>query len=259
MSSQKFGLSFFSIALIAFLAAPVFAGHLVGDVVYDFETDDFGATLVNGQAISTDPDVQPDTVFEFGNYAEISTVFGTGDSHEGAAIFDSDVSGPNDTSHDDDLLVNLGNILILQSEDNPATTSGTNGTVFTTPNDEASINTGSIIFDFTLLVEPLSIAIVDANGGYGAQVILVDDSGNKRTYTIPSMWTDDVSVSGNGWAELDLTITTDQVGENVGIFATAVTDPGYDPLRVLQLEMKFTGIGTSSGGIDNLKIGRAHV
>ena len=75
MSTKTIGSSFFCIAIIALLSTPVSAGLVV---TYDFETDDFGANLVNGQVISTLPDRQdalgnPDSVFEFGNYANVRT------------------------------------------------------------------------------------------------------------------------------------------------------------------------------------------
>jgi len=261
MLTKTIGSSFFSIAIIALLFAPVSAGLVV---TYDFETDDFGTALVNGQSISTGLDVQPDTVFEFGKYSYVSTSFGTGNGHEGAAIFDSSNPGPNDSGGDPDLLVNLGNILILQSEDSPATTTGANGTVFTTPNDEASANTGSILFDFAaagVTATPLSIDIVDANGGFGAQVILTDAQFDTRTYTIPEKWTFEVTSSLNGYDTLDLTSLVGQDGEGAGSdgiqgnaddFTTVVQDANFDANLVRSLEVKFTGNGTTSGGIDNL-------
>ena len=56
------------------------------DLDFDFE-DDFVTPLVNGQSISTFPDVQdgkgnPDTVFEFGRLVNISTLTFGSDGHE---------------------------------------------------------------------------------------------------------------------------------------------------------------------------------
>ena len=80
-----------------------------GFATFDFETDDSGAVLVNGQDI-----MSPD---EFGLLASVSSSGG----NAGAAIFDSDPMGPNSGVQDQDLLVGLGNILILQSSAVPRT------------------------------------------------------------------------------------------------------------------------------------------
>ena len=85
-------------------------------IVIDFETeDDFTTPLVNGQDISTPP--------EFGNILAISA---TGTGHYGPAIFDSDPNGPNNGTwpRDPDLLVDLGNVLILQGGSGPNPGSG---------------------------------------------------------------------------------------------------------------------------------------
>ena len=89
-------------------------------IVVDFETDDFGQALINGQSISTLPDVLAgETVFEFGNHVSISTVQSGTDGHLGAAIYDST---PGVNPVDQDLWVDRGNILILQNDGNASKT-----------------------------------------------------------------------------------------------------------------------------------------
>ena len=90
-------------SLCAVSALAVAASSQAGFVTIDFSTDDFGAPLVNGQDISS-----PE---EFGNLISISS----SGNNQGAAIFDSDPMGPNMGGGDPDLLVGLGNILIIQS------------------------------------------------------------------------------------------------------------------------------------------------
>jgi len=262
MSSRNFGLYFFSIiAISAFLIAPASAIHVASHIVIDFETDDDGVTpLANGQHINSDSSTSPqptDTLDEFGNFFDLSVLSGSG-GHLGAAIFDSDPNGPNAAREDQDLLVDTGNVLMLQDDERPDNSIGTNGLVFDYPDDEAAINPGSIIFNFTLFVEPLSIDIVDANGGFGADVIMTDAQGDTRTYTIPEEWTYDIADIGIpgtalGYGTLDLTETVStQPGENTGIVGLPVDVGSFDANLVVTLEVKITGSGGTSGGIDNL-------
>jgi len=260
MSSRNFGSCFFSIiALSVFLVAPASAGSHI--VVIDFETEASGAPLVNGQVISSNPavDAQPlDTYAETFPFVSITTSQGPG-GHEGAAIFDSSDPGPNTASGDpdSDLLVNTGNILIFQDNQRPAITdtgAGANGFVFDVPDDEAIVNTGSFLFDFAFSVELLSIDIVDADNGYGSEVIMTDAQGDTRTYTIPENWTFDIGVDGpDGYETLDLTeIALTQPGEGGGIVGLPTDVGSFDANLVTTLEVMFTGMGTTSGGIDNL-------
>ena len=244
-------------ALCALIASSAHA--LPIPVTIDFSTDDSGATLVNGQAIYTtaraDRDgvaFSTDTVLEFGNLVSISdSLDGASSSHLGPVIFDSDPNGPNAGSQDPDLLVDLGNVLTLQS-DNPGnaddtTLDGTNGLLFDNPNDEADLSdNGSIIFDFLVRAEPTSIDIVDANGGFGALLTLLDGSGNTRSYTIPQNWTYDINSnpSENGFATLDLTSLAPQTGERTAT-TSAAEDAGFNPANVVRLTYSFTG---QSGG-----------
>ncbi len=228
---------------------------LASAITIDFDTeDDFVTQLINGQIV----DPAFDGVdLEFGNLVSISsTQIGPG-AHNGATIFDSDPTGPNSGSQDPDLLVDRGNILILQSNNpgsaNDTSLDGTYGLVYDNPNDEADFNDrGSIVFDFIAPVVALSLEIVDANGGFLAEIILTDGSNLNRTFTVNSGFSEDINVCGvcNGYETLDLTNIGVQVGEGGGT-ASGVDDVGFDQFDVTRLEVKFLG-NPSSGGIDTL-------
>jgi hypothetical protein len=217
-----------------------------------FETeDDFATALINGQIV--DP-VFDAVDLEFGNLVNISSTDING-GHGGVTVFDSTPGGVNAGSADPDLLVGLGNILILQNGTQLGTSvDGTVGLVYNSPNDEQSnANSGSILFDFLSPIEVLSIDVIDANGGFLGFLILTDDQARTRTYTIPEMWTDDIFLCGGacvGFATLDLTTLSDQTGES-GVLATVVEDAFFDSLSVISLDVQFVG-NPSSGGIDNL-------
>ena len=197
---------------------------------FDFETDDSGAVLVNGQDI-----MSPD---EFGSFASVSSSGG----NAGAAIFDSDPMGPNAGGPDPDLLVGLGNILILQN--GGSATQSTPG-IFDTPNDAS--NGGAITFDITSPTELLSIDLIDVDGGNTMELTLTDSAGLVRTYSVGNSWTNDVTDMPAGFDTLDLSTLSDQLGEGGGI-ATATEDQGFDPSSVVRLRVGING----SGGIDNL-------
>ncbi|MEO1130492.1 MAG: hypothetical protein AAFX05_12420 [Planctomycetota bacterium] len=226
----------FSYAAIALLTGV--AGAQASIVTLDFETeDDFLTPLVNGQEIS-DPNLPNG---EFGNLVTISS------STDPVAIFDSTDPGPNSTGPDPDLLVNTGNLLILQSSNSLSKT----GDVFDTPNDEAG--GGSLLFDFSVhpdgFVELLDVLVADINGGGNFTLTLTDVNGNTRFFTVTDNFSFDIANSGpNGYEILDLTTTAVQVGEGGGN-ASAVDDPGYDPLRVVTMEFDFAG----SAGVDDLR------
>jgi len=207
----------------------------------DFETeDDFTTPLVNGQDLSTPP--------EFGQLFSLSTLQPpSGAMHHGAAIFDSDPLGPNRFGQDLDLLVDSGNLVILQ-ENGVQTTAG----IFDKPDDAA--NGGTLVFDFTGFefiekVEPVSIVLVDIDTGSPGptKVELTDVLGKKRSYTVPAGWTEDVSRDGGpGKRTLDLTSLADQPGFQAT--ATASEATGYIPGEVVRLTVTFGG----SGAVDDL-------
>jgi hypothetical protein len=225
-------------------------------VTLDFETeDDFVTPLINGQIV--DPAFDGADL-EFGNIVNVSsTQLGTA-GHLGVTVFDSTPSGPNDPGPDPDLLVGLGNVLILQNDATPGTSvDGSVGLIYDTPNDEKDFaDRGAIVFDFLSPVFMQSIDIIDANGGYLADVVLIDSGGDSRTYSVPSMWTFDISVCGascppgDGWDTLDLTSLLPQVGEG-GPSTSVLEDAGFTASDVVRLEVQLVG-SPSSGGIDNL-------
>lgn len=216
-------------------------------VVYtlNFETeDDFATPLVNGQDLTTPP--------EFGRLISLSTQQPqiAGQVNRGAAIFDSDVPGPNAGSSDPDLLVGLGNVLILQ-ENLGQTVPG----IFDLPDD--SQWGGGFTFDFTGFdfiekVEARALDLIDVDSlGTGVQVVLTDVLGHKRTFSVPNGWTEDrAAQGGKGFRTLNLTTLAPQPGYQAT--ATATSDPDFIPGEVVRLEAVLTG----SGAIDNLVFAR---
>jgi hypothetical protein len=196
----------------------------------DFETeDDLVTPLVNGQHIDA----------EFGSVVALSS---TG-PNAGLAIFDSTPGGPNDPSQDRDLLVDTGNILILQTENLPPDAND----VFPRPNDDE--DGGTIVFECVTALEPQSLRLIDLDAGDGAtQVELRDAAGRRRTYTVPSNWTGDRALSQPGQGVLDLTTLAPQPG--FGSTASAVEDPGFAPAEVVRIEVRLDG----SGGLDDLSV-----
>lgn len=226
---------------IAILFATSQAAALVFPYTVDFSTEDDDVTpLVNGQAIDT----------EFGILFTItSTVDGGGSGHLGPTIFDSDPTGPNSGGGDPDLLVDLGNILILQNDALPTQTVPG---IFDEPDDEAQADDeGTIIFNFIDPVELLAIDLVDVNGGAAMLLTLTDSNGLSRVYDVPEKWTNDVTVAPDGYDTLLLTSLLPQDGEGSGGDATAAEDALFDPTDVVELSVSIFG----SGGIDNLVIG----
>jgi hypothetical protein len=237
-------------------AAPVFT--------LDFETeDDFATPLTHGQSISsharsnhTNPFVpfSDDSVMEFGNLVDVkSTVIGS-DGHLGIAVFDSDP--PPTASNDADLLVGIGNLLMLQADENPKTDMDpTYGLVFDHPSDERThADRGSIVFDFLVpSVHPMSLDLVDVDRGVHMEVILTDHVGMQRTYMVPTEWTTDAKDAFNGYQTLNLETLANQPSEPnaAGGDATASEDSGFNNSQVVRLEVRILG-SSPSGGIDNL-------
>jgi hypothetical protein len=213
-------------------------------LTFDFETeDDFATPLANGQDLTTPP--------EFGRIFALSTRQPTsGPQHQGAAVFDTDPLGPNASSSDQDLLVDLGNALILQ--ENPGQTVPG---FFDLPDDAA--NGGSIIFDFSPLAfiekaEPVAIDLIDVDSaGGGVKIFLTDVLGRGRIFSVPNGWTEDINVDGPpGYRTLDLTTLAPQPG--FASTATATSHPDFLPGEVVRMEVVLLG----SGAIDNLVLAR---
>lgn len=200
------------------------------DYSIDFTTDDNGVALVNGQDIASPA--------EFG----FRTVMSSSGPNAGAAIFDSSAAGPNNPSQDPDLLVDQGNILILQTD---ASTAQTVPGVFDRPNDDEQ--GGTHTWAFTRNLQPLSIDLidVDAAANEGVQITLTDAGGNQRVYTVPANWTGDLTLAQPGVGTLDLTTMAAQAG--FASMATATEDAGYDGSSVVAMEIETAG----SLGVDN--------
>ncbi len=220
--------------LPGFVCVCLLAGNAPAQTVIDFEG------FANGREVGSGTHgigAAPSPVF-FG-----LTGISGGTPIQGATIFDSDPFGPNASGADRDLLVDLGNILILQ---NDAFATQTVPGIYDIPNDEE--RGGTLIFDFLDPVEMLSIDLIDIDDNGPVTLTLADSGGVTRTYAVPRSWTFDVFAdSMGGFDTLDLTTLADQVGEAGGI-ATAMQDPLFDPLDVIRLTIVHEG----SAGVDNL-------
>ena len=215
---------------VAFLGGGVCNENL--DLTFTTE-DDTEKPLANGQAIDDPP--------EFGE-----KLFITGSGlNRGPAIFDSSDPGPNNPGQDPDLLVNQGNLLILQNDDanNPPAVAD----LYPRPNDDE--DGGTLQFDFMRPLQPLQVDLIDIdNPNQGATITLTDFSNLTRTYTVPTNWTGDITLAEPGVGTLDLTTLLPQAG-HLGNLATAVEDAGYDPNAVMSMTVELSG----SGALDNFK------
>jgi hypothetical protein len=267
MLSRSLGNLFALVGFWAATASMVY-GLPISTFTIDFETeDDFVTPLVDGQSVYSTPRpdraaspaiaYSNDTVLEFGNLFNVSsTVIGAGAGHLGPAIFNSNMA-PADTQ-DDDLLVGLGNVLLLHRTEGPNHDFGpTHGLVFRNPNDEADFeDRGSIVFDFLVpLVRPMSMDLADIDRNVEVVVVLTDNLGRVRTYLVPENWTTDINLNpaGQGYRTLDLQTMLAQAAEPLatGGPATASQDAGYNGGHVVRLEVQFVG-SSPSGALDNL-------
>ena len=241
---------------VAGATALMFAAHATATpttITLDFEDDQNGNALVDGQSIDAAFDVADATPEFTGLGTEQVTISSTGfsssssvEGHLGATIFDSEDPVSN---VDGDLEVGLGNVLILQSDGNRDTddlfletrpsqildqggdlfsyqggrafngNSGPEGGfVFVEPNDNANRNGtptgGSIIFDFATEVELQSINLIDIDSGVELDLVLTDDAGLTRSFDVESNFTFQGNTSGaDGFSTLDLTALGEQDGE----------------------------------------------
>ena len=253
-----------SIATLLMLCMGVLAtAGSASAIIVDFETeDDFATPLVNGQIV----DPAFDGVdLEFGNLFTISSTQafanGPGQTHLGVTVFDSDAADQLPNTQDPDLLVGMGNILVLQNDDSPGTaTVPPTGLEYTFPNDEKDrVDGGGIVFDFFLPVALVSVDLVDANGGFGGFGTLTDSSGDTRVYEVEERFSKEINAANcngcKGFETLFLNTLAAQVGEGGGTAFVLSEDPSFDPNDVVRFEFEFLGQasgGTSSGGLDNL-------
>ena len=264
--NRKLGWAFFGIAGVMFVCSSFTSAAQMYNI--NFETDDdFVTPLVHGESIYSSPrsnSVNPavpfstDTRLEFGRLIKISSKNLGTDGNLGPAIFDSNPSDtPPASTLDKDLLVGLGNILILQRDEGPNTSLDPKyGLKFNNPNDEATPDDiGSIVIDFLLPnVHPMTIDLVDIDNNVRLNIILTDQLGRNRTYAVPSNWTTDIAAHGPaGFQTLNLQTLLNQAAapNATGGAAKATQDSGFNSSRVARLEVQFLG-DAISGGIDNL-------
>jgi hypothetical protein len=191
------------------------------DLTVDFETEDDGNALVEGQSVDNPPGT------EFGD----KLIIGSSGPNAGSSIFDS-TNPP--FNQDPDLAVGTGNILILQND------------VAVNPNDDE--DGGSFTFTFARPHQSLSIDLIDVDAaGNEFMIVTLNSASGSRTYTVPANWTGDINdATGPGIRTLDLQDTTPQQG-NLGVFATSVDSGTYDPNATTSIEIELGG----SGGVDN--------
>jgi hypothetical protein len=225
--SRKGALAAFGMGAAMTLAS----GQANAVFVVDFEGLENGAPM-NGTSISN------------GSYGISIAASG---ANLGAAIFDSTIGGPNDGGDDPDLLVDLGNVLILQNDMFPRMT----GDNFSTPNDDP--NGGAFMFGFTgpndgpVGVESIDLIDIDA-ATEGVTVILTDMGGLMRTYLVTDNFTSPNTNEEVGtWDTLDLRTLDMQTGAGGGT-ATASEDDGFDQDAIVSMEVLFTG----SAALDNI-------
>lgn len=188
--------------------------------------------LANGQEVTS--------ALRFENSVEIEGLTANG---LGAAVFDSSPGGPNAWSSDPDLLVDRGNVLILQErplQNLPG--------IYDFPDDARA--GGDLHFRFLPFGARLaSLDLIDICPlpGEGATVSLFDVDDNRARYSIPAGWTEDVSVDGPpGYRTLDLTTSAPQPG--FLSTATALVDAAFDPALVTRMAVHLEG----SGAVDDL-------
>lgn len=200
--------------------------------VLDFEFDEDGITaLENGRSV--------DSNARFGAFVRVDSL-GTG--HVGAAIFDSSPNGPNAASADPDLLVDRGNLLILQGDPRSSAPG-----VFDWPDDFAE--GGTLRVEFRSPATLVSVDLVDiCPGPDGARVQLVDGAGRVRTYQVPAGFTTD-GLSDPQRAVRALRLDTLSPQRGVSATATASEDSHFDADGVLALEVYLE----SSGAIDDVR------
>lgn len=207
-------------------------GFVANDVTFDFDQDDDLMTpLENGRAISAGS--------RFGRFLQFA---GLGSGHFGPATFDSSPNGPNAGGPDPDLLVDRGNLVVLQ-----ATGAQTVPGIFDVPNDFAGGGTVTIELLQPGRVISLDLVDIDARTGEGAAVRLRDGAGRVRHYAVAPGYTGDVAL-GSGVRTLDLQTLFLQRGD-LGD-TTASEDAGFEPATVSRIEVVFTG----SGGFDAVRV-----
>lgn len=198
-------------ALVALAAAASTHASLI-TVGQSWETDDAGATISDGDDI---------TALTWDDF----TV--TTDAVNGLLAFDTDPAGPNLGGEDEDLLVNVGNIIVAQDDDR----------LPPPPNDT---NDGATItFDFNLAVELKSIIVVDQDTGV-INFTQTDSAGNQRVTIVIGNYS-----GADDFDTVDLSAPGGAFGKGGGT-ANTLDDVMFDERDVVKLEISMTS-GTSTG------------
>lgn len=200
-------------------------GFDAGFTVIDWEQPGSGTgTIDNGQDLDTpglmDPDIR---VVPFGQ------------SSHGVAAFDSDPAGPNSQAGAPGLLVERGNLLVIQSD----LTQSTPG-IYDAP--APSPTGGTVVIQFLRRVVPKSIDLVSLGPAVTARVTVRDTAGRGRTFDVPPGFTSDGVATPIGAVRgLPLDRFADQQG--FAAVATVEQDPGFDSTRIDHMEVWMDGPG----------------
>ncbi|MEM6673579.1 MAG: hypothetical protein AAF726_12105 [Planctomycetota bacterium] len=209
-------------------------GFVSDELVLGFEVgDDLVTPIPNGAAL--------EDVFE-----QVVRIRSEGAGQVGPAAFDSSPAGPNAGGSDPDLLVDRGNLLILQ-ENSTQSVPG----IYDVPDDAAF--GGTLVIELVEQREPRSLVLVDicpAPTPQDAVVHLVDAAGRSRTFDVPSGFTTDGQFDP-GQAAQTLRLDTLENQPGVTAVATASEDAGFDAARVASIRVELSG----SGAVDDVRLG----
>ncbi|MEM1423419.1 MAG: hypothetical protein AAGH64_05380 [Planctomycetota bacterium] len=217
----------------ALIACAVASPAVAGFTTIDFSVeDDFFTPLVNGQEINNPG--------EFGILVTFEGLNG-----DRLAIFDTDPAGPNAGAEDTDLLVGLGNALIVQDD---ANLTQSTADIFDTPDDEVG---GQILMNLVTPGQVGSVDLIDINAGARTIITLTDQNGFQRVYDVPANWTNEAPTIA-GFDTLSFLTVADQEGEgSAGPATVTLNEAGYNQNAVASIEFNIQG----SGAIDNITIG----
>lgn len=158
----------------------------------------------------------------------------------GVAAFDSDPAGPNALGGATNLLVDRGNVLVLQ-DDLTQTVPG----VYDAPGPAP--NGGAVYLELLVPALPVSLELVGLGAATAARVTIRDAVGEGRTFHVPPGFTADGGGSSvSSVRALRLDTLADQAGH--AAVATATQDAQFDPSRAELIEVWMDG----PGAIDRL-------